>query len=130
MRHARDEFSLKDSVEFLTNSRLAEYLLEAKVWRGYCSVEYRKILVGANRSKFRSSGIHENPNFYGFVRDHLTTVIALVEDNSSSGIRLASKSIQLTERAHSNFKDAWVIAQQRFNGSHTGEKGQEYDGLT
>jgi hypothetical protein len=126
MRHQRDEFSLKDSVDFLEKSGLAKYILRAKVSKGYCSIEYRKIPADANRTKLRNTGHHENPGFYRFVQGHLSAVIALVEDHSSSGIRLTSKSVQLTDVAHSKFTKGWNIAQQMLNRNYDGSAGSEH----
>lgn len=113
MRHQREEFSLKDAVDFLYKSELAEYICEARVVRGCCSIDCRAIRAGVNRAKIKFTAPQENPGFYGFVRDHIYTIIGLVEDNAS-GVRLASKSIQLTEDAHTKFLQGWEIAKQRF----------------
>ena len=63
MRHQREEFSLKDAVEFLYKSGLAEYIREARVVRGCCSIDCRAIQAGVNRAKIRFTAPQENPGF-------------------------------------------------------------------
>jgi len=114
MRHAREEFSLKDAVDFLSKSEIAEYIRRAKVVRGYCDIEYRAIRVGVNRSKHRNVIPSENPRYFEFTRKHLSTIIGLVYDNSTCGIKMTSKSIQLTEAARSKFLQGWDVVREKY----------------
>jgi len=114
MRHAREEFSLKDAVDFLSKSEIAEYVRMARVVRGYCDIEYRTIRVGVNRSKHRNAIPPENPRYFEFMRKHLSAIIGLVDGNSTCGIKMASKSIQLTEAARSKFLQGWDVAKEKY----------------
>ena len=122
MRHPREEFSLRDSIAFLSKSGISEYVLKAKVVRGYCDVEYSAIRVGVNRSKHRNvvPDAGKPPRYFEFVKRHFNEIIGLVDDNRTSGVRLTSKSIQLTEDARSKFLQGWEIVQERL-------KSSEYD---
>lgn len=111
--HPREEFLVRDAVDFLDKSGIAEYFLKAKIVRGCCELEYKGIQLGANRSKHRNALPPENPRYFGFLRDHLTAIIGLVEGNSTAGIKLTSKSVQLSVDARSKFLQGWGIAQEK-----------------
>jgi len=120
MRHPREEFSLRDSIDFLNKSGIPEYVRKAKVVRGYCDIEYSAIRVGVNRSKHRNAIPCKNPRYFEFVKRHLSDIIGLVDDDITRGIMMTSKSIQLTEDARSKFLQGWEIVQERL-------KSPEYD---